>query len=434
MALVLMVMTPYLYYAYGTTSNAQLDPIENEDYPVINDADLKVETVFEGLESPTTMAFLDANDILVLEKNKGTVQRIIDGNKQDEPIVDLDVANWAERGLLGIAVATNSSSDRTFVFLYFTKFIGGDGVGTNDEKSYGNSIHKYELIDDKLVNPEVILDLSSEPGPAHNGGAITIGPDNNLYIPIGDIDGSFNPNRNIKTLAQNFVNSTLLDGRAGILRVDLDGNPVNRQGILGDGQPLNLYYAYGIRNSFGLDFDPVTGKLWDTENGPAFGDEINLVEPGFNSGWISAQGIWKVHADRQGQKSLHPDNLVIFDKGGKYSSPEFTWGESIGPTALKFLHSDRLGKQYENDMFVSDHKYGRLYHFDLNGNRTELALQGQLSDKVADRNAGMEDIIFGEHFGGITDLEIGPDGYLYIVSFGNGAIYRIVPATDRDSS
>jgi glucose/arabinose dehydrogenase len=183
-----------------------------------------------------------------------------------------------------------------------------------------------------------------------------------------------------------------------------------------------------------MDFDPVTGKLWDTENGPAFGDEINLVEPGFNSGWISAQGIWKVHADRQGQKSLHPDNLVIFDKGGKYSSPEFTWGESIGPTALKFLHSDRLGKQYENDMFVSDHKYGRLYHFDLNGNRTELALQGQLSDKVADRNAGMEDIIFGEHFGGITDLEIGPDGYLYIVSFGKGAIYRIVPATDRDSS
>jgi glucose/arabinose dehydrogenase len=422
-----MVMTLSLYNAYGTTS---------EDSPSINDPDLKVETVFEGLESPTTMAFLDANDILVLEKNKGTVQRIIDGDNQDEPMLDLDVANWAERGLLGIAVATNSSSDRTFVFLYFTKFIGeGDGEGTNDEKSYGNSIYKYELIDDKLVNPEVILDLPSEPGPAHNGGAITIGPDNNLYIPIGDIDGSFNPNRNIKTLAQNFVNSTLLDGRAGILRVNLDGNPVNSRGILGDGQPLNLYYAYGIRNSFGIDFDPVTGNLWDTENGPDFGDEINLVEPGFNSGWISAQGVWKVHADRQGQETLHPDNLVIFDKGGKYSSPEFSWEEPIGPAALKFLHSDGLGKQYENDMFMSDHRYGRLYHFDLNENRTELALQGLLSDKVAEkRDTGMDDIIFGEGFGGITDLEIGPDGYLYIVSFGKGAIYRIVPATDRDSS
>jgi aldose sugar dehydrogenase len=241
-----------------------------------------------------------------------------------------------------------------------------------------NNIYRYELLDDKLVSPKLILDLPSEPGPAHNGGAITIGPDNNLYIPIGDIDGSFNPHRNVKTLAQNFANSTLLHGRAGILRISLGGNPVNSQGILGDGHPLNLYYAYGIRNSFGIDFDPVTGNLWDTENGPAFGDEINLVEPGFNSGWISVQGIWEVEADRQGKKSLNPDNLIIFHKGGKYSSPEFTWGESIGPTALKFLHSDRLGKQYENDMFVSDHKYGRLYHFDLNENRTELALKGVL--------------------------------------------------------
>ena len=56
------------------------------------------------------------------------------------------------------------------------------------------------------------------------------------------------------------------------------------KGILGNTYPLNLYYAYGIRNSFGMDFDPVTGKLWDTENGPDYGDEINLVEPGFNSG------------------------------------------------------------------------------------------------------------------------------------------------------
>ena len=55
---------------------------------------------------------------------------------------------------------------------------------------------------------------------------------------------------------------------------------------------MNLYYAYGIRNSFGIDFDPVTGKLWDTENGPGYGDEINLVKPGFNSGWGKIQGMW----------------------------------------------------------------------------------------------------------------------------------------------
>ncbi len=88
-----MVLTPYLYYAYGTTTNAQFEPSQSEDLPVINDPSLKVETVIEGLEFPTTMAFLDVNDILVLEKNKGTVQRIIDGNKQDEPVLDFDVAS-----------------------------------------------------------------------------------------------------------------------------------------------------------------------------------------------------------------------------------------------------------------------------------------------------------------------------------------------------
>jgi aldose sugar dehydrogenase len=432
-----MVLTPYLYYAYGTTSASQFEPRETEGPPIVNDPNLKVETVFEGLEFPTTMAFLNANDILVLEKNSGTVQRLIDGKIQDEPVLDLNVASWAERGLLGIAVAANSTNGKTFVFLYFTRFIeGGDGEGTNDEKSYGNSVYRYELLDDKLVNPKLILDLSSEPGPAHNGGAITIGPDNNLYVPIGDVDGSSNPNpnRNVKTLAQNFVNSTLLDGRAGILRVDLDGNPVNGQEILGGGYPLNLYYAYGIRNSFGIDFDPVTGNLWDTENGPTFGDEINLVEPGFNSGWFSAQGIWRIDADRQGQKSLNPDNLVTFDNRGKYSAPEFTWEESAAPTALKFLHSDRLGKQYENDLFVSDIRNGRLYHYDLNQNRTQLVLTGELEDKVAEKRDTIDDIIFGERFGGITDLEIGPDGYLYVVSFGKGAIYRIVPASDHNPS
>ena len=79
-----------------------------------------------------------------------------------------------------------------------------------------------------------------------------------------------------------------LMGRAGILRVTQDGRPVGH-GILGPDDPLNKYYAYGIRNSFGIDFDPLTGNLWDTENGPDYGDEINLVRPGFNSGWKVVQ-------------------------------------------------------------------------------------------------------------------------------------------------
>jgi glucose/arabinose dehydrogenase len=120
----------------------------------------------------------------------------------------------------------------------------------------------------------------------HNGGKILIGPDQNVYLVVGDIDNS-------RTQAQNEYNGRLPDGTSVIYRITQDGLVLQGVNPLGNTEPFNKYYAYGIRNSFGMDFDPVTGKLWDTENGPTSGDEINLVEPGFNSGWIKVWGIWK---------------------------------------------------------------------------------------------------------------------------------------------
>ena len=199
------------------------------------------------------------------------------------------------------------------------------------------------------------------------------------------------------------------------------------EGILGNTYPLNLYYAYGIHNSFGIDFDPVIAKLWDTENGPGFGDEINLVEPGFNSGWNEVQGIWPRKGGPSEDIILNPDDLLEFGGKAKYSAPEFTWIPTIGPTALKFLNSDKLGMQYQNDIFIGDVHNGRIYHFDLNEARTGLVLQEPLDDKVADDDGETEDIVFGEGFGSISDLEVGPDGYLYVISIGLGGIYRIVP-------
>ena len=200
-----------------------------------------------------------------------------------------------------------------------------------------------------------------------------------------------------------------------------------------------MYYAFGIRNSFGIDFDPVTGKLWDTENGEDSGDEINLVEPGFNSGWNKIQGIWSKGGDRSSTHTenviLNPDNLEDFGGKAKYSPPEFTWEDSIGPTALKFLNSDKLGKEYQNDIFVGDVHNGNLYHYKLDKQRTGLLfLEESLSDKVADADEENAGIIFGEGFGSISDLEVGPDGYLYIVSLGRGAIYRIVPSDGGNNS
>ncbi len=316
--------------------------------------------------------------------------------------------------MLGIAVSKGEEINSTNIFLYFTEAPLG-------EFPIGNRVYKYELVNNKLVNPKVLLNLPAIPGSSHNGGALMIGPDNNIYTIIGDVGGHRNQ-------AQNQESGGEPDGTSGVLRITQDGMPLTNS-PLGDREPLNLYYSYGLRNSFGLDFDPITGKLWNTENGEDFGDEINLVEPGFNSGWNKVQGVWTLDDDEDMTDitSLHSENgLVDFGGKGKYSPPEFTWRESLGPSAIKFLNSNKLGIQYENDIFVGDIDKGNLYHFDLNEDRTELVLEEPLVDKLADSDDENGGIIFGQGFGAITDIEVGPDGYLYIVGF-QGTIYRIVP-------
>ena len=390
----------------------------------VADPNLKVEELYKGLESPTTMAFLGPNDILVLEKNNGEVRRIVNGTLLSKPLLDVPVASKGERGMLGIAVAKDEADNRTYVFLYYTESATGrDGDDTSMRKEpLGNRLYMYEYVDGKLTNPKLLLDLPATPGSQHNGGVLEIGHDNqSLYLVIGDL----------RTPAKTQNNSTgkAPEGAGGILHLTLDGEPMHS--ILGDTYPLNLYYAYGIRNSFGMDFDPLTGKLWDTENGEWRGDEINLVEPGFNSGWKKVQGIWKVlpeGSEAPGEPaSENPDNLVDFGGSGKYSPPEFTWNTVVSPTALKFLSTDKYGKKYENDMLVADVNYHRIYHFELNQNRTSLLLEGPLVDKVADRDEELNSAIFAGGFDMITDLEIGPDGYLYFVLYQEGKIYRIVP-------
>ena len=393
-----------------------------------------VENVAEGLEFPTSIAFLGPNDILVLEKEKGTVQRIINGKMLPQPLLDVNVATSQERCMCGIAILKQIPG-HTYVFLYYTEADLADAEDVSEGKDpVGNRLYRYELVNDKLVNPKLILDLPATPGPRHNGGAIVIGPDNNLYIPIGDVDGSHKEGE-FETETQNYPDGAEPDGRGGILRVTLDGEPVSSSGIIGDETPLNLYYAYGVRNSFGINFDPITGNLWDTENGPGESDEINLVEPGFNSGWVQVQGMASssnnnnIESEDENNRDFASGNLVDFDEKGKYSDPEFVWSITLGPTAIIFLHSDKLGELYQNDIFVGSIVTGNIYHFELNQDRTQFVLTGELEDKIAEtRETGEQDIVFGEGFAGISDLEVGPDGYLYVVSLGQGKIFRIVPS------
>jgi aldose sugar dehydrogenase len=426
----------------------------------INDSKLKVELVAKGLKQPTAMAFLGHRDILVLEKSTGKVQRIIDGKMQDEPVLDAYVSNQGERGMLGLAITKDSrqelenESGRTYVFLFYTEIM---------EESFNEKclpqdcaqvalahLYRYEFTDGKLVNPELLLAIPLGSDIIHIGGSLALDAANNVFITSGDRSGcsdydscsTLSKTGDLNSETANMQYGNKPSGAGGILRITPDSGVVNDKITPDQENFLNLYYAYGIRNSFGIDFDPVTGNLWDTENGPGFGDEINLVEPGFNSGWAKVQGVWPVSEINQladtwtfpsqkgyfGSKAMPSSiDFVDFNGVGKYSHPEFTWNIPVGVTSIKFLNSDKLGKDYENDLFVGDHKGGRLYHFELNEDRTELVLDGALRDRVADSKSEFEDLILADGFKSITDIEVGPDGYLYIVSIDEGKIFRIVP-------
>ena len=399
----------------STASDGNFRVIEDSNLPRVNDANLRVEKVIEGMASPTSMAFLDNDDLLILQKDNGIVRHVSNGILQQGGVLSLPVDSERERGLLGIALSNQADSTGTrAVFLYYTESAQAGGIR--------NKVDRYDWTGSgNLSGGTPVLDLPGTPGPVHNGGKLIMGPDEMLYAVIGDLDGH-------EGKLQNFQDGNAPDDTSVILRVDHEGNAPDdgNNSILSDSDAqvsdsLRRYYAYGIRNSFGIAFDPVTGTLWDTENGSTEYDEINVVKPGFNSGWREVLGP----IERTG-KTI--DDLVRFN-GSQYADPVFSWLVSEGITDIEFLNSTRLGDRYTNNIFVGNVNKGALYFFTVNDNRTGLTFDGSsgLADLIADNNAELSAVTLGTGFGEITDIETGPDGYLYILSL-NGSLYRIVPA------
>ena len=373
--------------------------------PVINDPNLMAEIVVEELSSPTSMAFMDSNNILVLEKT-GSVRLISNGILQEQPVLNVPVDTENERGLLGIATLEDDNT----VFLYFTE----------SDETLRNRVYRYNWNGETLVNPTLILDLPAIPGPNHDGGKLVIGPDQYLYAIIGDLnhDGKL----------QNFLDGPEADDTGVIFKLNPnDGSAAPNNPFVNSGDSvLSRYYAYGIRNSFGLAIDPLTNMLWDTENGPGEYDEVNLVRPGFNSGWQTVMGP----ISRSGESV---DDLVSF-QGSQYIDPVFSWQIPPAVTDIEFLHSPKLGDKYANNIFVGDYNNGNIYYFEVNEDRSGIkfdASQTGLIDLVADNEEELSTIIFGSGFGSITDIATGPDGFFYILSFDDGIIYRIAPSSNN---
>jgi len=371
----------------------------------LKDPNLSLQPIYNDFTSPTGMAFLDdsGKNIIVIEK-KGNVKLISGGILQDTPLKQFDVNFESERGLLGVQVMKENNT--TLVFFYVTEN-GADQTVTDPNENLRNRVYSFEWDGNDLINQKLILDLPAIPGPNHNGGKITLGKDNNLYVIIGDL--------NHRTKLQNFENGGDPDFTGSIYRIDPHSGsaPGDNPFVESDVPNIDKTFAYGIRNSFGLTVDPITGNIWDTENGPSFSDEINLVESGFNSGWRSIMG--------PASSADEIKALVFLSPNSNYSDPEISWLEPTAVTDIEFINSTSLGPDYTNNILVGDNNNGNLYFFKLNDQRNGL----EIPDAIIDSEEELNNYILGTGFGSITDIQTGPDGDIYVVSFESGSIYKI---------
>jgi uncharacterized repeat protein (TIGR01451 family) len=457
----------------SSTINTLVEPAAVS--PTMLDSNVTVSTVVAGLNQPTSIAFLGASDFLVLEKATGRVQRIVNGSLHSIPL-DLAVNSASERGLLGIALHPMFEQNG-FVYIFWTESSTGIDTTNVDEISLlGNRVDRYVwngsslTFDRNLIRLRALQQDANQPSRGnHDGGVLSFGADNKLYILFGDVGR--------RGFLQNLTSGAPVpDDQFGgpepddahmtgvILRLNDDGstptdNPffsVN-SGLMGQAADnVKKIFAYGVRNGFGMAIDPLSGILWTQENGDDAFDEMNRVRPGFNGGWAQIMGpvsritqfksIETLYAAGNLQQLRWPPSgladtpqealsRLFMLPGAQYSDPEFSWKYAVAPAPLGFVQGRGLGPQFESDMLVGASRTtllnGYLFRFKLTSDRLHFLLSDpRLADLVADNTdkfdlAESESLVLGRDFGITTDIETGPNGNIFVVSLSNGAVYEI---------
>ena len=476
--------------------------------PQLVDPNLGVRPVVTGLTTPSTMAFLGPNDFLVVEKNTGQVERVVNG--VPTTVLDLSVNNGSERGLLGIALHPGFPTNPG-VYLFWTcrstapldadPFRPEEQACSDDPAAMtgqpdtgellrvpllGNRVDRFRWTGSTLVydhNLRKLLAFQNDAAPEppgqgdsaqpprgnHDGGAIAFGPDGKLYVAVGDL-GRRGQMQNLSAGPTPPTDDDQFGGpepdaahlSGVILRLNDNGSIAWDNPFVSSGGAVQDVFAYGLRNSFGIAFDPVSGALWDQQNADDAFDELNRVERGMNGGWIQIMGpAGRIQQFKQIEQTLPPSGGLVGAQlqqirwppgniadtpedalarmhvlpGSHYSDPEFSWKFAVPPAGIGFLSSRALGPQYRNDLFAGaatpNTVGGYLFHFNLTGNRRKIGVDDpRLEDRVADNNAKhditeSESLLFGSNFGVGTDVETGPNGNLYVVSLTHGTVYEI---------
>ncbi|HEU4348795.1 MAG TPA: PQQ-dependent sugar dehydrogenase [Actinoplanes sp.] len=457
-------------------------PASAQGGPTMLHPNLAVRTAATGLVTPTTMAFLGADDLLVLEKITGRVQRVTGGAVQSTAL-DLAVNFGSERGLLGIALHPDFPANPG-VYLYWTESTtDADTNVLSQTPLLGNRIDRFVwngstlTFDRNLIRIRAIQEDANQPARGnHDGGVLAFGHDGKLYVIIGDLGRRGNMQNLPCGPTATCPGPTVADDQFGgpepdnahlsgvVLRLNDDGsapsdNPFFAAGAARGGEVganLQKIFSYGHRNSFGLAVDPESGDVWVEENGDDTFSELNRLTPGMDGGWVQIAGPaervaqFKEIETTFGGRNLQqvrwpPSNIAdtpaealarLFTlPGARYSDPEFSWKWEVAPGGIGFLGGQALGPQFAGDLFVgaatANLNGGYLFHFNLTGNGRKIAVDDpRLEDRVADNLAKhdvteSESLLIGQDFGIVTDIETGPNGNLFVVSLTNGAIYEI---------
>ena len=332
-------------------------------------ADIQAKQVVGGLEQPVGFTFGPGREIWYVEKATGEI-RVVDldsGNDRLFATVN-GVNSDGERGMLGIALHPRYP-DRPFVYVYVTRDSNG---------SLHNQILRYEDRGGSGARRRAIFTSPASSSPYHNGGRILFGPDRMLYAIVGE---GHDPS-NAQDLSDN--------DRGKILRIAPNGdapqsNPFD-----------NRIWAFGIRNGFGLAFDPESDGLWDTDNGPGCNDEVNLIVEAGNYGWgpsETCEGASPGNTNGDG-----PDPIL----------PRSFYESTIGITGIAFC--DGCG--------LSGRSNGAAFHGAVNNGQVTRMLLNPQRDGISGRS------VVYDHPDGTLSFEVGPHGKIYFSDF--SGIYRLV--------
>ncbi len=307
----------------------------------------KPEPFVTGLDFAANIAFAPDGRIFIAEKDSGDIIIAENGRLLEEPFAHLDVVGSGEQGLLGIALDPGFP-DEPWVYVYYS-----------DPNTRLNLLARLRADENTAVGrPQILFEALTTENGYHNGGDIAFGPDGKLYLSVGEVH---EPAR-----AQDPGN---LGGK--VLRLNPDGS-IPSDNPFG---PQNPVYSLGHRNSFGLCFDPSTGDLWETENGPGSFDEVNLIRAGGNYGW--------------------PDQLGP-GAGSTFTDPVLAFEDVIVPTGCAVSGGV---------LYFGSFAYGEVYRLPL------PVREGPAKEvKVASLPEG------------ITDMQAGPDEALYVVT--PSTVYR----------